>query len=72
MKSSVIPLVVVVTAFLICFVFMIQLNLAFDLMFYMMVAGQILIIYMVYRVLTDNYTTTRNFDDWYEDHPMNS
>jgi hypothetical protein len=25
---------------------------------------------MVYTVLTDDYTTTKTFKDWYGDHPM--
>ncbi|WP_262887261.1 hypothetical protein [Flavobacterium sp. XN-5] len=27
---------------------------------------------MVYAVLTDKYTTTKTFKDWYEDHSMDT
>ena len=32
--------------------------------------GFILIPFMTYTVLTDNYTTNKTFKDWYEDHPV--
>jgi hypothetical protein len=30
------------------------------------------VVYMVYKVLTDTYSTTKTFDDFYEDHPIGS
>lgn len=45
-------------------------NFAFNWVFYVTVLGQVMIIYMVYRVLTDNYTTDKTFADFYEDHPI--
>lgn len=32
--------------------------------------GQILFLYMVYKVLTDDYETDKTFDDFYEDYPI--
>jgi hypothetical protein len=36
----------------------------------MLVAGQFLVLWMVYKVLTDNYKTDKTFKDWYEDRPV--
>lgn len=33
------------------------------------IIGNLLVIYMVYNVLTDIYSTSKNFEDWYEDKP---
>jgi hypothetical protein len=33
-----------------------------------MCIGQILLIITVYKVLTDDYTTTKTFEDFYEDY----
>ncbi len=42
----------------------------FNWIFYLTVFGQIMLVYMVYRVLTDNYTTNKTFEDFYEDRPI--
>lgn len=42
----------------------------FNWVFYATVLGQVMIVYMVYRVLTDDYTTTKTFKDLYEDYPI--
>ena len=49
---------------------MAAMNFPFNWVFYITVAGQIMIVYMVYKVLTDNYTTTKTFKDFYEDHSI--
>lgn len=49
---------------------MAAMNFPFNWVFYITVLGQIMIVYMVYRVLTDNYTTSKTFEDFYEDHPI--
>ncbi len=43
---------------------------AFHWVFYLTVAGQLMLCYMVYRVLTDDYTTDKTFEDFYEDYPL--
>ena len=43
---------------------------AFSWIFYATVFGQGLVIIMVYKVLTDSYTTSKTFDDFYEDRPV--
>ena len=35
----------------------------------LLIIGHFLILFMVYIVLNDNYSTTKTFNDWYEDHP---
>ena len=34
--------------------------------------GQILLVFAVYHVLRDDYTTDKEFKDWYEDCPVES
>ncbi|WP_224482782.1 hypothetical protein [Robertkochia aurantiaca] len=72
MKSYTIPLVIGVTGFLVLFVSLIQMNLDFGFLFYMMIVGQLLVIFMTWKVLTDTYTTDKTFDNWYEDSPKES
>lgn len=69
MRSTAISLVYLVTIFLVFFTALTQMNVRFDLLFYLMMGGQLLILVMVYKVLTDNYKTDKTFDHWYEDHP---
>ncbi|MDT0678680.1 hypothetical protein [Autumnicola musiva] len=45
-------------------------NFPFPVIFYLVIAGQALLIYTAYRILTDSYTTTKTFDDFYEDHSV--
>lgn len=46
-------------------------NVSYPIVFYTVLFGQAFWIFTVYKVLTDDYTTEKTFDDWYEDHPMN-
>lgn len=43
-------------------------NFPFGLLFYIMCFGQLLLIFTVYKVLTDDYHTDKTFEDGYEDH----
>lgn len=45
-------------------------NLPFNWIFYLTVFGQVLVVIMVWRVLTDNYTTSLEFKDGYGDKPL--
>lgn len=45
-------------------------NFPFELIMYITLGGQVLLFFTVYKVLTDDYTTNKTFDDWYEDHPI--
>jgi TRAP-type C4-dicarboxylate transport system permease small subunit len=42
----------------------------FNWVFYVTVFGQVMVVYMVYRVLTDKYQTDKTFEDFYEDCPI--
>jgi uncharacterized membrane protein YqjE len=42
---------------------------SFSLVFFLVVLGQALLIFTVYKVLKDDYTTDKTFDDFYEDRP---
>lgn len=45
-------------------------NVTFKWVFSLVVIGQAALIYMVYLVLTDNYSTDLEFKDGYQDHPI--
>ncbi len=70
MKLSGIFFLIVTTIILIALAVMSFYNLQFNVIFYVTVVGQIIFIFTVYKILTDNYTTKKTFKDWYEDHPM--
>jgi hypothetical protein len=58
------------TVFLIVFTIMSQfseINIA--LMSAMFIVGNLLVVYMVYKVLIDRYKTYKKFENWYEDNP---
>ena len=69
MKSTAIRLVWLTTIVLIAVAILSSLNFSFSLIFYLVVFGQLLLIFTVYKVLTDDYKTDKTFDNWYEDHP---
>jgi uncharacterized membrane protein len=69
MKNTAIRLVLATTFILVVLTIMAELNFPFSLMFFLTLFGQVLLIYAVYKVLTDKYTTDKTFDHWYEDHP---
>ncbi|MGF1555469.1 hypothetical protein [Paucihalobacter sp.] len=62
--------VAITTLALITITIMSAMNLPFNWIFYLTVLGQGMVVLMVYKVLTDNYTTNRTFEDFYEDCPI--
>lgn len=58
------------TIVLITVTIMSAMDFPFNWVFFVTVLGQIMIVKMVYKVLTDNYTTDKTFKDFYEDRPM--
>ncbi len=70
MKTSAMFWVGATTMLLIMVTIMVTMNFPFNWVFYVTVLGQVMIAYMVYRVLTDNYTTDKTFEDFYEDLPI--
>lgn len=70
MKNIAMTLLVVTTLVLILVSVLASLNFSFELVFFLTVVGQAFLIFTVYKVLTDDYTTDKTFDDWYEDNSM--
>ncbi len=58
------------TLVLVTVTIMAAMNFPFNWVFYLSLIGQVMIVFMVYRVLTDNYKTEKTFADFYEDHPI--
>lgn len=55
------------TIFVVFYTLLSTTEIAFGLIYIAFLITQGLLIYMVYRILTDNYKTSRTFNDWYED-----
>ena len=70
MKNKPIILLIITSIILVLVTILSFLNVQFPVVFYLTVIGQAFLIYTVYSVLTNNYTTKKTFDDWYEDHPI--
>ncbi|MEM0932854.1 MAG: hypothetical protein AAF575_14240 [Bacteroidota bacterium] len=70
MKISAMGVVAFTTLVLVTVTIMASMNFPFNWVFYVTIIGQALVIYMVYKVLTDNYSTVKTFDDFYEDNPI--
>ena len=60
----------ITTLVLIVVTIMATMGFPFNWVFYVTVAGQIMVVYMVYKVLTDHYHTEKTFEDFYEDRPI--
>ncbi|MFY8188027.1 MAG: hypothetical protein ACOVLC_08710 [Flavobacterium sp.] len=69
MKNLAIFSVIVTTAFLFVFTAFSQLDVSLKWMNVLFICGNAMVIWMVYEVLTDKYTTKKQFKDWYEDRP---
>ncbi|MEK6152235.1 hypothetical protein WIW50_03205 [Flavobacteriaceae bacterium 3-367] len=70
MRTSVFFWVIATTLVLILVTATASMGFPFNWVFYLTVAGQLMLVYMVYRVLTDGYTTEKTFEDFYEDRPL--
>ncbi|MCG2431890.1 hypothetical protein [Aequorivita xiaoshiensis] len=70
MKLSVISYLVITTLVLTTVAIFAALGFSFDYIFFLTVIGEVLLIYSVYSVLSDYYTTDKKFKDFYEDHPI--
>ncbi|WP_037321804.1 hypothetical protein [Salegentibacter sp. Hel_I_6] len=69
MKNKGITYLILTTILLVLVAALAYFNTDFPLVFYLTFFGQILFIFTVYKVLTDNYSTKKTFEDWYEDYP---
>lgn len=70
MKSPVMFYVWITTLLLLTVTIMVSMDMPFNWVFYITCLGQLLVAVMVYKVLTDTYTTEKTFADFYEDHPI--
>ncbi|WP_299366746.1 hypothetical protein [Winogradskyella sp.] len=70
MKTSPFLYVYITTLLLITITIMCAMDFPFNWVFYLTVIGQILVVVMVYKVLTDNYSTNKTFEHFYEDRPI--
>lgn len=70
MKVSGIFFLILTTIILVALTVMAFYEISFYLIFYLTIIGQIFLIYTVYKILTDDYSTKKKFKDWYEDHPI--
>ncbi len=70
MKIPVIFYVALTTLLLVTLTIMVAMDLPFNWVFYVTCLGQVLVVVMVYKVLKDNYTTDKTFEDFYEDFPI--
>ncbi|REE07948.1 hypothetical protein DFQ09_1097 [Winogradskyella pacifica] len=72
MKSSILPYLTITTLLLLAVTIMAGLNFSFHWVFYIALIGQLSLIVMVYKILKDKYSTDKTFDQFYEDHPIDS
>jgi len=69
MKTSAINYLIATTFVLITVVIFAAMGLSFNLIFYLTVFGQILLVFSVIKILKDNYSTQKTFENFYEDFP---
>lgn len=70
MKLSAITYLVLTTFVLVTVAIFAAMDFPFGWVFYLTVLGQGLLIFSVFKVLRDSYTTDKTFKDFYEDHPI--
>jgi uncharacterized membrane protein len=70
MKNFVIKLVIFTTVYVLVFAGLSQTNVPLSILMLLYSIGIILILFMVYSVLHDDYKTSKTFKDWYNDHPV--
>ncbi len=69
MKNSVIQWIFITTLILVTVTLFSALNFNFSWVFFLVVFGQIASILMVFKILNDEYTTDKTFEDFYQDRP---
>ncbi|WZL90146.1 hypothetical protein VS868_05195 [Salinimicrobium sp. 3283s] len=69
MKLSAHFYVVIATIFLVLVAALVFYNAPYNIVFYAVLVGQAWWLLTVYKVLVDDYSTKKTFNDWYEDHP---
>ncbi|GAB5565453.1 MAG: hypothetical protein Wins2KO_25160 [Winogradskyella sp.] len=71
-KNSPYLYVTITTLLLVTITIMSAMNMPFNWVFYLTIIGQIMVVVMVYKVLVDDYSTDKTFEDYYEDNPIKS
>jgi len=69
MKISALQWLSFTTFILLTWVIFTLMNLDYSWVFFITILGQGLFVFTVYKVLTDDYKTDKNFRDFYEDRP---
>jgi hypothetical protein len=69
MKITAMQWIAITTLVLVTVTLFATMNLSFGWVFYLTILGQALLVFMVYKVLTDDYQTTKTFTDFYQDRP---
>ncbi len=70
MKVSVHFYIIITTLLLVGVAVTVFFNVAYPIVYTTVIIGQVWWLLTIYKVLTDDYTTEKTFDDWYEDHPI--
>ncbi|PHR13173.1 MAG: hypothetical protein COA40_06645 [Aequorivita sp.] len=70
MHFSAITYLVVTTFVLITVAIFAAMDFPFSWVFYLTVFGQAFLVFSVFKVLNDNYTSNKTFEDFYEDYPI--
>ncbi|MBK5214340.1 MAG: hypothetical protein JJE55_11845 [Flavobacteriaceae bacterium] len=70
MNLSAITYLVITTFVLVTVAIFAAMGFPVNLVFYIIVFGQALLVFSVFKVLTDPYTTNKTFEDFYEDYPI--
>jgi len=70
MHFSAITYLVITTFVLITVAIFAAMDFPFSWVFYLTVFGQAFLVFSVFKVLNDNYTTNKTFEDFYEDYPI--
>lgn len=70
MKHSAITYLATTTLILVTVTIFAAMGLPFSWVFYFTVIGQGFLVFSVLKVLKDDYTTDKTFEDFYEDYPI--
>ena len=70
MKLSATFYIVITTLLLVAVGVLVYYDFSYRVVWYTVVIGQAWWIFTVYKVITDDYSTKKTFDDWYEDKPI--
>mgnify|MGYP001035147778 CR=1 FL=1 len=70
MKISAMAYLAITTLLLLTITIAVSMDLAFSWVFYLTCIGQVLLVISVYKILKDNYSTSKTFEDFYEDNPI--